>query len=91
MSQGDQQILEPVDEVTDIEAIAYYRKMEVVMRRTIKKRKLMLDRKIFITINEMSFDIENANMIELIRAGMVTDATFDKEKMDAREVDAMNK
>jgi hypothetical protein len=49
LSWGDQQIPEPVDEVADIQEISYDRKRKVVMRRTIKKRKLMLDSTLFIT------------------------------------------
>jgi hypothetical protein len=41
-----------VDEVTDIQEISYERKRKVVMRRTTKKRRLMLDITLFVTIEE---------------------------------------
>jgi hypothetical protein len=62
------------------------------MRRTIKKRKLMLDSTLLITTEETLFDTENAKMTELIGAGMaITDATLDREKRDEREVATMKK
>lgn len=62
------------------------------MRRTIKKRNLILDSTLFITIEETLFDIESDNMTELIRAGMaIIDAALDMEKRDEREVAAMKK
>jgi hypothetical protein len=92
LSWGDQQIPEPVDEVTDIQEISYDRKIKVVMRRTVKKRKLTLDSTLLITTEETLFDTENAKMTELIRAGMaITDATLDREKRDEREVATMKK
>jgi hypothetical protein len=74
---GDQQILEPVDEVPDIHEISYDRKMKFPMRRIVKKMKLMLDRTMFINIKEMLFYIESAKMTKLIKEGMaITDATL---------------
>jgi hypothetical protein len=62
------------------------------MRRTIKKRNLTLDSTLLITTKETFFDTKNANMTELIGAGMaITNATLDKEKMDEREVATMKK
>jgi hypothetical protein len=66
--------------------------MKVLMRRTIKKRKLTLNRTLLITTEETLFDIENDKMTELIRVGMaITDATLDMEKRDEREVASMKK
>jgi hypothetical protein len=70
LSWGDQQIPEPVDEIVDIQEIAYDRKRKAVMRRTTKKRRLTLDSTLLITTEETLFDTENAKMIELIRVGM---------------------
>jgi hypothetical protein len=51
------------------------------MRRKTKKRRLTLDSILFITKKETLFDIESANMNELIGAGMaITDATLDGGK-----------
>jgi hypothetical protein len=52
LSWGDQPILEPVDEVINIQEISYDGKRKDAMRRTIKKMNLMLDRTLFITIEE---------------------------------------
>ena len=49
MIRGDQQISELVDEVIDIQVIAYDRKRKVVMRRTTKKMRLTLDSTLLIT------------------------------------------
>jgi hypothetical protein len=49
VSWGDQQIPEPIDKVVDIQAIAYDRKRKVVMKITVRKRKLTLDNTLFIT------------------------------------------
>jgi hypothetical protein len=69
MSQGDKHIPEPVDEVTNIKEIYYDRKIKVVMRRTIKKRKVMLDRTLIIATKEMLFDTKNDNMTKLLEKG----------------------
>jgi hypothetical protein len=52
LTLGEQQIPEPVDEVADIQVICYDRKRKVVMKRTTKKRRLMLDSSILITMEE---------------------------------------
>jgi hypothetical protein len=81
-----------VDEVANIQEIAYERKRKVVMRRKTNKRKITLDSTLLITIEETLFDTENSKMIELIGACMsITNATLDREKRDEREVDAMKK
>jgi hypothetical protein len=56
LSWGDQPIPEPVDEVVDVQAIAYDRKRQVVVRRTNKKRRLTLDSVVMITIEETLLD-----------------------------------
>jgi oligoribonuclease (3'-5' exoribonuclease) len=62
------------------------------MRRTIKKRKLMLDRMLFITTKETLFDTESDKVTDLIRVGMaITDATLDRLKRDERKVVTMKK
>jgi hypothetical protein len=92
LSWGDQQILEPIDEVIYIQEISYDRKKKTVMRRIVKKRKLTLDSTFLITIEDTLFNIEKAKMTELIGVGMaITDATLDMEKRDEREVASMKK
>jgi hypothetical protein len=92
LSWGDQQILEPVDEIADMQAISYDRKRKSMMKRTVKKRKLTLDNTLFITMEETLFDTEHAKMTELIGAGMaITDATLDREKKDEEEATSMRK
>jgi hypothetical protein len=82
--------LEPVDEITEVRAIAYDRKRKVVMKRTVKKRKLTLDRTLFIATEETLFDTNNAKMTELIGVGMaITDATLDRENKDEEEANSM--
>jgi hypothetical protein len=53
------------------------------MKITTKKRRLTLDSTLLITTEETLFNTENANMTELIGAGMdIIDATLDKEIRD---------
>jgi hypothetical protein len=52
LTWGEQPILEPVDEVIDIQAITYDRKRKSIMKRTNKKRRLMVDSSILITKEE---------------------------------------
>ena len=75
-----------------MQATAYDRKRKVVMKRTVKKRKLTLDNTLFITMEEKSFDIEHAKMKELIGARMaIMDSTLDREKKDGEKATAMRK
>jgi hypothetical protein len=46
---GDQQILEPIDEIDDIQDIAYDRKRKVVIKRKVRKMNLTLDITMVIT------------------------------------------
>jgi hypothetical protein len=60
LTWGDQQIPELVDEVTNIHAISYDRKMNVIVQRTTKKRRITLDHSILITTEEKMINIENS-------------------------------
>jgi hypothetical protein len=81
LTWGEQQIPEPVDEVVDIQVITYDRKRKAIMKRTTKKRRLMLDSSILITMEEKLLNIEHAKTSELIGAGMaITDATLDRAR-----------
>jgi hypothetical protein len=62
------------------------------MRRTTKKRRLMLDSTLLITTEETLLNIENAKTTELIGVGMaITDATLDRVKRDEKELTATKK
>jgi hypothetical protein len=90
LTWGEQQIPEPVDEVTDIQGITYDRKRKVIMKRTTKKRRLTLDSLILITIEEKMIVTEHAKTSELIGIGMaITDATLDRERRDEKELAAL--
>jgi DNA-directed RNA polymerase subunit E'/Rpb7 len=81
MTWGEQQILEPFDEIVDIHAISYDRKRKPIMRRTTKKRRLTLDSSILITMEEKLLSTKHAKTSNIISAGMaITDATLDREK-----------
>jgi hypothetical protein len=87
LTWGEKQIPEPVDEVTDIQAIAYNRKMSAIMKRTTKKRRLTLDNSILITTEEKFISTEHAKTYELIDAGMaITVATLDRVRKDEEEL-----
>jgi hypothetical protein len=87
LTWGEKQIPEPVDEVIDIQAIAYDRKMNDIMKRTTKKRRLTLDNSILITIEEKLISTEHAKTSELIAVGMaITVATLDRARKDEEEL-----
>ena len=57
------------------------------MKRTTKKRRIMLDISILITTEEKLFSTKHAKTAELIDAGMaITDATLDRERRDEKEL-----
>jgi hypothetical protein len=67
--------------------ISYDRKRKAIMKRTTKKRRIMLDRLILITMEEKLLKIEHDNTSELIDAGMaITDATLDRARRDDKEL-----
>jgi hypothetical protein len=63
---GDQQIPKLVDEVSYIHAIYYDLKRKAIMKRTMKKRRITLDRSILIATKEMLMNTEHAKTSELI-------------------------
>jgi hypothetical protein len=74
-----------VDEVANINSIAYDGKRKDIVQRTTKKRRITLDRSIVITTEENLINTEHANMSELIGARIeITDATLDRDKRDER-------
>jgi len=80
---GDQSIPEPVDEVADVESIAYDRKRQVVFKRTNKKRRLTLDIVVMITMEETMLDAKQSKVSELLGAGMaISNATINKARED---------
>jgi hypothetical protein len=83
LTWGDQQIPEPMDEVSNIHAITYDWERKDVMERTTKKRRITLYHSILITMEEKLINTEHAKTSELINAGMaITDATLEREKRD---------
>jgi hypothetical protein len=67
--------------------ISYDRKRKAAMRRKTKKRRLMLDSMLLITIEEKMLSTENLKTTELIGVGMaMTDATLDRAKWDKKEL-----
>jgi hypothetical protein len=76
-----------VDEVTDIQAIAYDRKRKSIMKRTTKKMRLTMDSSILITTEDKLISTDHAKTSELIDAGMaVTNATLDRARKDEEEL-----
>jgi hypothetical protein len=87
LTQGEQQIPEPVDEITDIQVITYDRKRKAIIKRTTKKRRLTLDSSILITTEEKLLSTEHAKTSELIDVGMaITDATLGRARRDEKEL-----
>jgi hypothetical protein len=76
-----------MDEVVNIQAIAYDRKKKDIMKRTTKKRRLTLESSILITTEEKLISMEHAKTSELIGTGMaITEATLDRERKDEEEL-----
>jgi hypothetical protein len=77
-----------VDEVTEIQAITHDRKIKCIMKRTTKKRRLMLNILILITTEEKLINTKHAKTSELINTRMaITDATLDKARRDEKGMD----
>jgi hypothetical protein len=57
LSWGDQPILEIVDEVVNVEAIAYDSKIQLVVKRTGKKRRITLYSVVMITTEETLLNV----------------------------------
>jgi hypothetical protein len=75
-----------------VHAISYDKKRKDTKKRTVKKRKLTLDRTMFITMEETLFDTEHAKMTKLIRDGMaIMNATLNRENKDEEEAVSMRK
>jgi hypothetical protein len=76
-----------MDEVADIQAIAYDRKRKSIVQKITNKRRITLDLSILITTEENMINTEHAKTFELIGAWMeITDATLDREKRDEEEL-----
>jgi DNA-directed RNA polymerase subunit E'/Rpb7 len=65
LTWGDQQILEPVDEVADIYAISYDQKRKAIVQRTEKKRRITLDQSIMVTIEEKLISTADARTFKI--------------------------
>jgi hypothetical protein len=64
-------------------------KRKAIMKRTTKKRRLMLDNSILITTEEKLLSTEHTKMSKLIGAGMaITDATLDRKRRYEKELAA---
>jgi hypothetical protein len=87
LTWGDQQIPKPMDEVADIHAISYDRKMKDIMKRTTQRRRITLGHSILISMEENLMNTEHAKTSKLISVGMeIPDATLDREKRGEEEL-----
>jgi hypothetical protein len=81
LAWGDKKIPEPLDEVVDIEAITYDKKIQVSVRRTSRKRKLNLDNTMVMTVEETLLDAKKDKVNEMLGAVVaISHATIDKSK-----------
>jgi hypothetical protein len=79
-----------VDEVDDIQSIAYDRKRKWIVKRTGKKRRITLDSAVIITMEETLLDTGQSKVTELLGVSMpISSAIIDREREDEREVDSM--
>jgi hypothetical protein len=87
LTWGDQQIPEPVDEVADIYAISYDQKRKAIVQRTAKKRNIIVDCSILVTIEENLINTADAHTSKLIGMGRaLSDAAQDRARRDEREL-----
>ena len=90
LSWGDQPILEPLDEVVNVQAISYDRKRQLILKRTRKKWILTSDNVLMITMEETLLDIGQSMVSELLEVSMdISSATIDREREYERESDSM--
>jgi len=90
LAWGDKKIPKPLDEVVDIEAITYDKKIQVSVTRASRKRKLNLDNTMVMTVEETLLDAKKDKVNEMLGAVVaISHATIDKEREDDREVVAM--
>jgi hypothetical protein len=76
-----------MDEVANIQEMAYDRKRKSIIKRTTNKRTLTLFISILITTEEKLISKEHANMSELIDVGMeITNSTLDRARKDKEEM-----
>jgi hypothetical protein len=76
-----------VEEVEDIYVIFYDRKINPIVKRTTKKRRITLYCSILIIIEENLINIVDARKLELLSVGMeLSDATLDRDKRDEKEL-----
>jgi hypothetical protein len=76
-----------VNEVIDIQAIAYDQNRKAIMKRTTKKRRLTLDKSILITMEDKLISMEHAKTSDFIDTWMViTDATLNRERKYEEEL-----
>jgi hypothetical protein len=75
-----------VDEVANIQALAYDRNMKTIMKRTTKNMRLTLDNSILITTEEKLISTKHPKTSKLISAGMtIIDATLYKMRKDEED------
>jgi len=81
LTWGDQQIPDPVDEVTNIHVISYDQNRKVIVQRTPKKRSITLDHSILVTTEENLINIVDIETSEILRVGKaLSNATLDRAK-----------
>jgi hypothetical protein len=81
---GNQPIPDPLEEVVDLESIAYNRHKQAIVKRTRKRKQVDVDSVILCTTEESLLDIKKDKLSDLLSAGIaISHATIDKAK--ARE------
>jgi hypothetical protein len=81
-----------LDEVVDIEAIAYEHKIQLVVKRTTRKRNITLDNTMFITTEETLLDSEKYKVSKILGEGVaISQSTIDRAKEDEMEVHSMRR
>jgi hypothetical protein len=87
LTWGDQQIPNPVDEVTEIYAIFYDQKRKAIVQKTTKKRRITLDQSIIFVTEENLIDTADARTSELIVVRKsLSEATQDRARRDEKEL-----
>ena len=73
--------------MVDIYEISYIQKRRAIVQRTVKKRRILLDHSILVTIEENLINTADSQTSELIGIGKaLLDATLERDRRDKKEL-----
>jgi hypothetical protein len=92
LSWGYQDILDSVNDVADLELIAYNKIKKTIAKQTQRKRRIDLDNTVICAIEEQVLDTKRAKLIELLSIGLaITHDTLVKAQSKVLDVQNLEK